>query len=131
MSKARSKQAGSDAARGEPGERDAQTNATGAGRKADAGSAGSKSKSPSRTRMSSLKGGYLPTDAFAYVEEVNRRVDMVGVTDDLLRSEDEKLKQKVLEQLLELAYGRHSLAAARGNEEELPASWNLPRPRRD
>ncbi len=130
MKKARGKQAGSDAARGASGERDAQTNATAAGRKADAGSARWRDFPPGICR-NLFNDDLLPADGRGYVEAVHRMVDMVSVTDDLLRSEDEKLKQKVLEQLLELAYGRHSLAAARGNEEELPASWNLPRPRRD
>jgi hypothetical protein len=55
---------------------------------------------------------WLPKDGLGFAESLHRSIDLVSVADDLLRSDDDKMKQRVLEQILELAYGKTGRAPA-------------------
>jgi hypothetical protein len=67
----------------------------------------------------------LPENGVQFVKAVDARVQMVAVGCALLLDEDAKVRQRVFEQLVELAYGKNSRVV----EEELPRkiSWNVPR----
>jgi len=67
----------------------------------------------------------LPDGGVQFVKDINARVQMVGVGCALLLDEDVKVRQRVFEQLVEIAYGKH----ARTADEERPRkiSWNVPR----
>src|SRR5277367_5020363 len=54
-----------------------------------------------------LEGGTeLPEDGTAFVEAVHKRINLVRLTELVLKSVDERLTQRQLEQLLELKYGK-------------------------
>jgi hypothetical protein len=55
---------------------------------------------------------YLPEHGQGFVEAVHRLVDLVSISEQLLRSDDEKLRHKFLEQLLDMAYGKDARAEA-------------------
>ncbi len=75
---------------------------------------------------------FLPKDGLGFAESVHRMVDLVSVTDGLLRSEDEKMRQRVLEQVLELAFGKNGRAAELARMKEEPEFMiDVPRPERD
>ncbi len=50
----------------------------------------------------------FPRDALQFVIAVNDGVQMVGVAKALLTADDIKVKQRVFEQLMEMAYGKNS-----------------------
>jgi hypothetical protein len=50
----------------------------------------------------------FPRDSLQFVMAVNEGVQMVGVAKALLAQDDIKVKQRVFEQLMEMAYGRNS-----------------------
>lgn len=71
----------------------------------------------------------LPGSRFGLVKAINDGVQIVAVGRALLMDGDSRVRQRVFEQLVDLAYGKNSRAV----EEEQPRkiSWNLPRPERD
>jgi hypothetical protein len=52
----------------------------------------------------------LPRDGFEFVREVNQEKQLVNVAKGLLDKSDEKVVQKVLQQLLSIAYSRNTKA---------------------
>ena len=141
MNQSRKKPAVSDDAGAQTGVRAADSaEADDAVRKACADMAGKKGKPLARNRAQTAPGvprnifaeDYLPADGPGFVEAVHRQVDLVSISEKLLRSEDEKLRQKVLEQLLEMAYGKEARAEALlyAQENEPLLSSNVPRPNR-
>lgn len=51
-------------------------------------------------------GAELPDDAPSFVDEIAQRVDLYEVYKGLLESQDEKIRQRALERLLEMKYGK-------------------------
>ena len=76
-----------------------------------------------------LDGGEdLPADGGGFVDAVNEYVDLVRLTDSLLRERDEKSSKSLLEKLLEMKYGKGTKAEAGGVR---PIICDLPGPIRD
>jgi hypothetical protein len=69
----------------------------------------------------------LPDDIADFVDEVHSRIDVFEIVSDLLGSEDEKIKQRALEKILEMKYGR----SAESSEEPVQIIMDGPRPQRD
>jgi hypothetical protein len=71
----------------------------------------------------------MPGTAWAFTKAVDEGVQLVGVMQGLLKSEDEKVQLRAFEMWVEMAFGKH----AGGKEEECSAGigWSLPRPQRD
>ena len=71
----------------------------------------------------------MPETAWAFTKAVDAGVQVVGVMQALLKSEDEKVQLRAFEMWVEMAFGKH----AGGKEEKLGADigWSLPRPERD
>ena len=71
----------------------------------------------------------MPGTAWAFTKAVDEGVQLVGVMQGLLKSEDEKVRLRAFELWVELAFGKH----AGGKDEERGAGigWSLPRPDRD
>jgi len=73
-------------------------------------------------------GDDLPAEGPGFVDAVNEYVDLVRLTDSLLRERDEKSSKSLLEKLLEMKYGK-------GGKTELggvrPIICDLPGPIRD
>jgi hypothetical protein len=71
----------------------------------------------------------MPGTAWAFTKAVDAGVQVVGVMQALLKSEDEKVQLRAFEMWVEMAFGKH----AGGKEEECGAviGWSLPRPERD
>jgi len=69
----------------------------------------------------------LPEDPAEFVEEIHRKIDLTEVWHDLLRSKDEKVKQRAAERLTDLLYK----VAGGGAEEPQQVLFDLPRPKRD
>jgi hypothetical protein len=65
-------------------------------------------------------------DATAFVNAVSAHKNLVGVGVGLLRSEDEKIRQRMLERLLEMNFGKGSAPP----EEIVEVEVNTPRPKR-
>lgn len=79
-------------------------------------------------RRMHLKGGpELPKDGWEFLQVLNEKIDVVELMNLLLRSPDDKLSGRLLEQALEMAYEKTERAA---EENETP-EWNIPRPVRD
>jgi hypothetical protein len=70
----------------------------------------------------------LPPDGASFVEAVHEKVDLIELEVSLLKSEDEKIRQRELAYLRELIYGK---TAAFSTEEEPGNIFDLPRPNRD
>jgi hypothetical protein len=69
----------------------------------------------------------LPADPADFVEEIHTRIDLFEIWQELLKSEDEKIKQRAVEKLTEMRYkGAQSLA-----EEPQQILIDVVRPRRD
>jgi hypothetical protein len=66
----------------------------------------------------------LPDHAGLFVDEVHRHADLVEVQKGLLNSADEKIRQRTLERLLEMKYGKGAAAA----EEPRQIVIDVPRP---
>ena len=76
-----------------------------------------------------LDGGEdLPADGGGFVDAVNEYVDLVRLTDSLLRERDEKSSKSLLEKLLEMKYGKGTKAESGGVR---PIICDLPGPIRD
>jgi hypothetical protein len=69
----------------------------------------------------------LPDDIADFVDEIHSRVDLFEVLHDLLTTEDEKIKQRALEKILEMKYGKD----AASSEEPVQIIMDAPRPQRD
>ena len=69
----------------------------------------------------------LPRDGKEFVEAVNREIYLVGVVKSLLTNDDVKVKHRMCEQLVDIAYGKSS----KGAETVRPIIHDLPGPRRD
>jgi len=60
-----------------------------------------------------LDGGVpLPEDGVGFVDAVNVNIDLIRLTELLLRGTDEKSSKSLLERLLELRYGKNARAVA-------------------
>lgn len=66
-------------------------------------------------------------DVVAFVDAVAARENLVGVAVSLLRSKDEKVKQRMLERSLDMTFGKPSGASGAGDE-PLQVIPDLPRP---
>jgi hypothetical protein len=67
----------------------------------------------------------LPADGWEYVEAVHERVDLIALEVSLLNSQDEKVRQRELAYLRELAYGK---TAPPPDDQDPRFVLNLPRP---
>jgi hypothetical protein len=137
MNQSRKKPAASDDAGGKTAVRTAASaEADDAVRKGCAEAAGKKGKPLERPRARTAPGAprnvfeedYLPQHGQGFVEAVHRMVDLVSISEQLLRSDDEKLRHKFLEQLLDMAYGKDARAEALmyAQENEPLLSRNIP-----
>ena len=69
----------------------------------------------------------LPADPADFVEEIHSRIDLFQIWGELLKSDDEKIKQRAVEKLTEMRYkGAQSLA-----EEPQQVVFELTRTKRD
>jgi len=60
-----------------------------------------------------LDGGVpLPEDGVGFVDAVNVNIDLIRLTEILLRGTDEKSSKSLLERLLEMRYGKNARAVA-------------------
>jgi hypothetical protein len=60
-----------------------------------------------------LDGGVpLPEDGVGFVDAVNVNIDLIRLTELLLRGTDEKSSKSLLERLLEMRYGKNARAVA-------------------
>ena len=71
--------------------------------------------------------GPLPATADEFVDEIHSRIDLFEVWQDLLRSKDDKIKQRAVERLTDLRYKTGSSQV----EEPQQIIFDLPRPKRD
>jgi hypothetical protein len=106
--------------------------AIGAGSRPDAGPpqhrlASEKPGGASKTEPESKEITPLPDDIANFVDEIHSRVDLFQILQDLLESEDEKVKQRALEKILEMKYGK----GAASSEEPVQIIFDGPRPQRD
>ena len=69
----------------------------------------------------------VPDDIADFIDEVHSRVDLFEVLADLLNSGDDKIKQRAIERILEMKYGKH----AAGSEDPQQIIFDMPRPLRD
>ncbi len=69
----------------------------------------------------------LPDNPGEFVEEIHRKVDLTEIWHGLLRSKDEKVRQRAAERLTDLLYK----GAATSSEEPQQIIFDLPRPKRD
>jgi hypothetical protein len=69
----------------------------------------------------------LPEDPAAFVDEVHLRADFIEIAKALLNSQDEKVKQRAWERMLEMKYG----SGAAPVEEAQHIVIDVPRPARD
>ncbi len=70
-------------------------------------------------------GALLPLDSVAFAEALNARIDLLKVSERLLRSEDEKVAQRELDLRLNFRYPKGSAA-----EEDVEIVFDVPRPNR-
>ena len=70
----------------------------------------------------------LPRDGFEFVRQVNERRKLVNVVGELMGREqkDVQVKQKVLQQLLEMAFATEVPAKKEKGEGPDKLTWNLP-----
>jgi hypothetical protein len=70
----------------------------------------------------------LPDDVADFIDEIHIQADLFKVLRQLLKSDDEKIKQRALERLLEMKYGKGPAAQS----DEVPQIIvDIPRPIRD
>ena len=69
----------------------------------------------------------LPSNAGDFVEEIHSRIDLFEVWQKLLRSKDDKIRQRAVERLTDLRYK----GTATSGEEPQQFIFDLPRPKRD
>jgi hypothetical protein len=76
-----------------------------------------------------LQGGAdLPANGWEFLKAVNARIDIVRLTELILRASDEKLVTRVTEQLLEMAYEKTERPPAQSPDSDF---FDIPRPIRD
>jgi hypothetical protein len=102
--------------------------AIGAGSRPDAGLpqhrlASEKPGGKSKAEPESKEITPLPDDISNFVDEIHSRVDLFQVLQDLLESEDEKVKQRALEKILEMKYGK---GAATALADAPTVIWDVP-----
>lgn len=68
----------------------------------------------------------LPDNPADFVEEVHRKIDFIEVWHGLLRSKDEKVRQRAIEKLTGMLYEDGTLS-----DDDEQIIFDLPRPRRD
>ena len=68
----------------------------------------------------------LPDNPAEFVEEVHRKIDLIEVWHGLLRSKDEKVRQRAIEKLTGMLYEDGALA-----DDDQQIIFDLPRPKRD
>jgi hypothetical protein len=68
----------------------------------------------------------LPDNPAEFVEEIHRKVDLTEVWHGLLRSKDEKVRQRAIEKLMGMLYEDGALS-----EDDEQIIFDLPRPRSD
>ena len=74
------------------------------------------------------RGKYpLPDNPAEFVEEIHRNVDLTEVWHRLLRSKDEKIRQRAIERLTSMLYEDGALS----NDDPQQIIFDLPRPKRD
>lgn len=87
--------------------------------------AGSKTDTPDKELP---PGEYpLPDNPAEFVEEVHRKIDLIEVWHGLLRSKDEKVRQRAIEKLTGMLYEDGALS----DDDGQPFVFDLPRPKRD
>lgn len=69
----------------------------------------------------------LPDNPAEFVEEVHRKIDLIEVWHGLLRSKDEKVRQRAIEKLTGMLYEDGALS----DDDPQPFVFDLPRPKRD
>lgn len=69
----------------------------------------------------------LPETPGEFVEEIHRKVDLAEVWHTLLRSEDEKVKQRAIEKLTAMLYDDGAISS----DDSEPIIFDLPRPKED
>ncbi len=69
----------------------------------------------------------LPETAGEFVEEIHRKVDLTEVWHSLLRSEDEKIRQRAVERLTDLLYKGDPTST----QDAQQIIFDLPRPKLD
>ena len=69
----------------------------------------------------------LPENPAEFVEEIHRKIDLTEVWHSLLRSEDEKVKQRAIEKLTAMLYEDGGLS----DDDPQQIVFDLPRPKRD
>jgi len=69
----------------------------------------------------------LPETAGEFVEEIHRKIDLTKVWHSLLRSEDEKIRQRAAERLTDLLYKGDPTST----EDPQQIIFDLPRPKLD
>ncbi|HEY6946314.1 MAG TPA: hypothetical protein VI431_14340 [Candidatus Acidoferrum sp.] len=69
----------------------------------------------------------LPDSPAEFVEEVHRKIDLIEVWHGLLRSKDEKVRQRAIEKLTGMLYEDCALS----DDDPQPFIFDLPRPKRD
>ena len=74
------------------------------------------------------KCGKLPKNAQEFVGQVNERRKLVRVVAELLGKgqKDVQVKQKVLQQILEMAFTKETAAGKQKREGPEKLTWNLP-----
>ena len=83
----------------------------------------------SRNDLEKVPGGEAPLPATPadFVQEIHRKIDLTEVWHNLLRSKDEKVRQRAVERLTDLLYKGAETSA----EEPQRFILDLPRPKRD
>lgn len=68
----------------------------------------------------------LPDNPAEFVEEIHRKVDLTEIWHGLLRSKDEKVRQRAIEKLTGMLYEDGDLS-----NDDQQIIFDLPRPKRD
>ncbi len=88
---------------------------------------GTKPKDKGESRILPPGEGPLPDSPGEFVEEIHKRIDLFKVWQRLLKSKDDKIRQRAVERLTEMRYkGAAALA-----EEPQQIIFDMPRPLRD
>ena len=69
------------------------------------------------------KGPQLPQDGWAFLQALNERIDVVALYELMLRSTDEKLAGRLIEQALKMGYENNPITDEEG---EAPMTAHLP-----
>ena len=85
------------------------------------------SKDKDKSKIVPPGEGPLPATPGDFVEEIHKRIDLFKIWQRLLKSKDDKVKQRAVEKLTEMRYK----GAAALEEEPQQIVIDLPRPKRD